>query len=326
MFWTKLWPVKLNSDGKIVKDLFHPAFILQIISYLVCVPVVFYFIWPGLKLVDYSKLSSILATMILCSIYLTPLTVKMILLSAISPMDASICDSKTEIPNIFIYEMLGNVLLAVVLTVTTHVQQMPNISCLFITDYIIFFICLFVVNLHFVAAQLTNGTFVQCSALYMKSTLKTMLDENETSVDCLRRLTGMLRKVSMAIGKFSVNLFMPLQISFIFGFYLMVTYNSIFPVFAVTFLATNYFIMHILLNKIEEVYELVHQTACKARDKSAESKSISEMMKIQAAVVELEACVPFTGLGYFTIEKSTLTAMAANTLTYLIVLVQFKLG
>ena len=41
---------------------------------------------------------------------------------------------------------------------------------------------------------------------------------------------------------------------------------------------------------------------------------------------EIESLGPLTGLGYFNIEKSTLTSMVSTALTYIIILVQFKMS
>ena len=44
------------------------------------------------------------------------------------------------------------------------------------------------------------------------------------------------------------------------------------------------------------------------------------------ALQEVEALGPLTGLGYFTIERSTLTSMVSTAATYVIVLVQFRMS
>ena len=41
---------------------------------------------------------------------------------------------------------------------------------------------------------------------------------------------------------------------------------------------------------------------------------------------EIESLGPLTGLGFFNIEKSTLTSMVSTALTYIIILVQFKMS
>ena len=41
---------------------------------------------------------------------------------------------------------------------------------------------------------------------------------------------------------------------------------------------------------------------------------------------EIESLGPLTGLGFFDIEKSTLTSMVSTALTYIIILVQFKMS
>jgi hypothetical protein len=41
---------------------------------------------------------------------------------------------------------------------------------------------------------------------------------------------------------------------------------------------------------------------------------------------ELEATGPLSGLGFFTIERSTITAMVSTAVTYIIILVQFRMS
>ena len=41
-------------------------------------------------------------------------------------------------------------------------------------------------------------------------------------------------------------------------------------------------------------------------------------------LVDLKLEGPFTGLGFFTVDRTTLTAQLATTLTYFIILVQFN--
>ena len=43
-------------------------------------------------------------------------------------------------------------------------------------------------------------------------------------------------------------------------------------------------------------------------------------------VQDLESRGPLTGLGLFSIERSTLTAMLSVSLTYIIILIQFKMS
>ena len=48
------------------------------------------------------------------------------------------------------------------------------------------------------------------------------------------------------------------------------------------------------------------------------------MYNLLDQVHELETAGPFTGMGFFTIEKGTLSSMVEITLTYTIILVQMK--
>ena len=48
------------------------------------------------------------------------------------------------------------------------------------------------------------------------------------------------------------------------------------------------------------------------------------ILKFNAKLNELEAVVPLTVAGFFNIEKGTVTSIVGNTLTYAIILMQWK--
>ena len=50
----------------------------------------------------------------------------------------------------------------------------------------------------------------------------------------------------------------------------------------------------------------------------------SEKEEIRILIREVEKTGPFSGLGYFEITKSTLVSMASVSITYIIILVQFR--
>ena len=55
-----------------------------------------------------------------------------------------------------------------------------------------------------------------------------------------------------------------------------------------------------------------------------ESADLREREQIRLLIKEIENVQPFNGNGYFTITKSTLTSMASTSITYLIILLQFR--
>ena len=83
-------------------------------------------------------------------------------------------------------------------------------------------------------------------------------------------------------------------------------------------------VLTLLMNfgDIEECYDLIKTLANKARVDACNNKSVKEMMIIMVAAGKLEDTCPFTAMKFFTLERSTVTAMLANTLTYLVVLYQ----
>ena len=54
--------------------------------------------------------------------------------------------------------------------------------------------------------------------------------------------------------------------------------------------------------------------------------TIWSFMKFDVHFKELERRGPLTGLGFFTIERSTITGMLSTAVTYIIILVQFRMS
>ena len=54
--------------------------------------------------------------------------------------------------------------------------------------------------------------------------------------------------------------------------------------------------------------------------------NMQEIQKVKNTIKDIERTGPFTGLGYFDITRETLTAMMSVSITYIIILVQFKMS
>ena len=76
------------------------------------------------------------------------------------------------------------------------------------------------------------------------------------------------------------------------------------------------------IGQLETCYDLVKELAARAKRESVNAGSMKEMFKMQIAADELKACCPFTANNFFKLDRETLTAMLATTITYLVVLVQ----
>ena len=55
-------------------------------------------------------------------------------------------------------------------------------------------------------------------------------------------------------------------------------------------------------------------------------KDFKTLFDTENLMKEIETIGPFTGAGFFDVEQKTVTSMIGSTVTYLIVLIQFKLA
>ena len=83
----------------------------------------------------------------------------------------------------------------------------------------------------------------------------------------------------------------------------------------------------------ESIYARLRQISIRGRSNTqAETKQASvgcsqtlrRILELNAKLDELEAVVPLTGAGFFNIEKGTITSIVGTTLTYAIILMQWK--
>ena len=324
MFWSKLWPVKVNSDGVIVHDMFHPAFLLPFVLYLACVSVVLYFIGPALIQIDYSKFSNVLKLTFVYIILFTPTISNFLTKSSICSMKTWNVNTPAEISFGYCLENVGCIVLRIGMVLSIQLQIFPFPNCSNITEQMIYWTCVTLLHFSFVVAYSTQIIFYHVCAIIMENELQTVYKGKSLSASHLKELIDVWTRIGSAISKLGPSLFLGLQMSFIFGSYLIFSFKDTFPFYCVLMFIDSYYNIHTFLDRIENCYELNKKVAFKSREESADCKSIADMTKIQSAVLELESCVPLTGMGYFTIEKSTITSLAANTLTYLIVLLQFN--
>ena len=102
MFWTKLWPIKVDSEGTLRHDMFHPATVIPLIGSILSASLVLYLRIPILSELDYTKMSQkIEVGMVIGTIFGCQLTV-MTIQASIRCMDASICDSTAKLKRKFI--------------------------------------------------------------------------------------------------------------------------------------------------------------------------------------------------------------------------------
>ncbi len=325
MFRTKFWPVKINSDGTIVHGLLHPVFVLPFALYLASLSVVLYFIGPALIHSDYTKFSVVLKLFIVFITMTAPLSSNLLIQSSICSMKTWDSNTSAEMSLAFYCRCVCLIVLRICFVISLQLQVFPYPSCDNVAEHIIYWICVAVLHFYFVVVYSSQIMFNLVCAIIMENELQTAYTGKSLSASDLKYLIDMWTRFGSALSNLTRPVFLGLQMSFILCSYLLITFKGYFPFYCVLLFIDSYYNIHTFLDKIENCYTLNNKVAARAREESADWKSVSEMIKIQATVLELESCVPLTGRGYFTIEKSTITSLAANTLTYLIVLLQFNL-
>ena len=93
------------------------------------------------------------------------------------------------------------------------------------------------------------------------------------------------------------------------------TFLSIYLVFWILILTTT------AENCYHAIMDLTRALRKKRVDTASDPK---ELATIDNIIDDIERVGPFTGEGFFCVEKTTITAMVGYTVTYLIVLIQFK--
>ena len=322
MFASKLWPVKVNPDGSLRSNLFNVVTLFIFTVFVAALCVVSYFVGPSILARDYGKLSSFIDLFMVGTIILQPFFLVVFLALSFPHFESTICDSSLRFSWKFVAWLGAGIILFAALTVLTQ-RKLFLFSYSHWIEYLVFWMFLAFVDILSLMYQVSFMAFLTFCCLLLQEKIEDTCAKSTLTNDDLKDVINFTKNVNSALDIFSPMLFFMLQISLIFGIYLIVVSKEAFPYYAVCFIALNIMIIYNFLNNIEECYSLAGQLACKAREQAALSTSISEMVRIQAAVIELELCFPFSAMGYFTIEKSTLTSLAANTLTYIIVLVQF---
>ena len=153
----------------------------------------------------------------------------------------------------------------------------------------------------------------------LKSELLEVLNNQSTTIG----IQNTIKTVQRTCKVFSY------QISYILtttqGFLILSIYIAVLNIryvniFLFVFSITTTILM--TMGDLEECYDLIKEVADKAREEACEKTSVKEMMQLMVAAGKLEDTYPFSAMKFFTFERSTVTAMLATTLTYLVVLIQ----
>ena len=100
--------------------------------------------------------------------------------------------------------------------------------------------------------------------------------------------------------------------------------------FALSCTSIGYFLMSISFLLCLQIYTFLlddlHASLSNVIDTLEDMPADGEDKALAKLIKSLEQARPLNGSGLFTIERSTLTSMVSTAITYLIILVQFKLS
>jgi hypothetical protein len=72
--------------------------------------------------------------------------------------------------------------------------------------------------------------------------------------------------------------------------------------------------------RVEQVVRRIHRCPTLTKLTRVYPAIPREMMRVEQVVRQIHRCPALTGLGFFSVERRTLTALLSTTITYLIVL------
>ncbi len=263
MIKTKLWPVKVDSDGTLKHDLMHRAVLIPFLLALGALCVVLYFTYPGLIFRDWYRLSKIIDFGFVCMLVLGIPNVFM-LSSSVQTLGPLILDTKATLtPRFYINIFTLNVLYAASI-ICIEVMVFPQPYCSSTMDHLMYWISLVYMNLYLILNQI-GGSILGISSLFsFMDELSTSILKTKLSTDDLKRIKGLALKLNLHLNSSMPGVFLFVQICFIFGGYMIVV-QEVFPFHALFQFLYSLFAAVCSLNLIDECYSLSHDLACKAR-------------------------------------------------------------
>ncbi len=323
---TKTWPVKVSADGKLKSNILNPVTLIINVLYIVAIIGVIYF--SAMTEISFEKLSHVIDSLVMpmfSGFGVFPIFQALLTVS-VSRLDTSIFNSTANVKVCTLVPMFIVLFLFSTSMISFQIRLVKFKTDLTDAEQILAWICLiFVDSFHILIEFGILFFFSLCCAL-LKEKLVEVSRLNTINSDDLKSLTHCANNVNAALDSISPPMFFMLQVAIISAMYLViVNMKDTFPFSSVIFCLCLLIFVNDFLNKLDGCYILAESISCKAKEELAGCKSMSEVLVMQAAISEMESCFPFTAMRYFSLERSTLISMAANTLTYIIVLVQFGL-
>lgn len=313
---TNIWPGKINKDGKLKFNVFNTK---SLIYYCVWAVATGFFLWRySIQLISKSEWSYVDYIMMFINNFPW-------LIAGFGP---GICLSLKTFENWSVNSYSMNFSSNIVITILTLFLNLVFVIWqIFQTldkDDAIIWIAM--VTLMVPYGMSTIGVYtspVVCIAM-LKSEI-TAITKKQVSLRDIEKTMIKIETFSTFIAIPMMVILSTAQICIILSIYLSFI-NYMYANFI--FLTLNIF-LSLMKNfgDLEECYDLIKDLANKAREEACYSRSVKDMMRLMLAAGKLEGMAPFTSMKFFTLERSTLTAMLATTVTYLVVLYQtFSMG
>ncbi len=140
------------------------------------------------------------------------------------------------------------------------------------------------------------------------------------TVKSINQLKEQIDLVANVLVYFIVPILAICQIFIIFSFFISI-YDINKFMYMLTALFMSIFSYKVLAD-LEDCYDKIEEVVQKAKRDACGAATIKEMMTLMIEADSLKETHPFSASRFFTFELSTMTAMLATTLTYLVVLLQ----
>ena len=314
LFLINIWPGQISRDGCIKLNVFNIKSLILSCVYLVgaglCV-----WRYSVLKLINQTEWNFIEIAMVILNSYpILQVFLAPVYSLALKSLDGWCLNSATESIDMSLKVckvFFGNVIITIGLFL-----QMPAFLP---HDDPIFWIAIIIIMVPF--SIITFG--LNMTPLVSIQMLNSELIEMKENLSSKKNVVEIIEKIERTSKAISVPLSQTLimcQISMILCVYLIVTSTAYANLSL--FLVNMIIIILMTMGDLEECYDLIKEIADKAREEACGKSSVKEMMQLMVAAGKLEDTYPFSAMKFFTFERSTVTAMLATTLTYLVVLIQ----
>jgi hypothetical protein len=313
-FLVNIWPGKLEKDGCIKITLVNIKTLIISCVYAVGASL---YIWRYTvpELMRHSEWSFVGISMFFCNQYpLTQATHASYLSLALRPLDGWRLNLVAE--SMDITSKVAWISLGVLATLAGILLQMPEFLP---SDDPILWVSMTFLLVPFILATYCVYITPLVEIAMLKSELLEVLEKQSTTTD----IQHTIRTVQRTCKAFSYHVSFILtstQIFLIISIYIAVLNIRYTNIFLFVFSVITTVLM--TMGDLEECYDLIKEVSDKAREEACGKASVKEMMQLMVAAGKLEDTYPFSALKFFTFERSTVTAMLATTLTYLVVLIQ----